>query len=109
MIEGEVLVITAVRTANFQEGKAPAAIEWALKVANYINENHGWNVQVTQNVTGMLNQVHWVSTHESLGTLDERGAQLNADAGFQALIAEAAEAQLFVGSSITDALYRSVP
>ena len=102
-------MITAVRTANFQEGKAPAAIEWALKVANYIKESQGWDIQVMQNVTGMINQVHWVSTHESLGTFEERGAQLFADAGLQALIAEATEAQLLVGSSLTDALYRSVP
>ena len=102
-------MITAVRTANIHEGKAPAAIEWALKAAHYINEKHGWNVQVMGNVTGMVNQIHWVSTHESLGVFEEKGTQLWADEGFLALVAEGTEAQLLVGSSITDTLFRSLP
>ena len=102
-------MITWVRTADIRDGKGPAAIEWALKVSAYVNEAFKTNVSLQRNVAGQLNQVHWVATYQSLAGLEELMARLIEDDGYQQLLAESAEQELFFASSIVDNIYQSIP
>jgi hypothetical protein len=102
-------MITFVRTADIHDGKAPMAIEWALKVAAYINEKYGTNVSIQQNVGGKVNQLHWVDMYETMDESLALGAKLNMDEGFQQLMAEAGEQGLFAANSVVDNYYQSIP
>ena len=102
-------MITFVRTADIHDGKAPAAIEWALKVAAYINENYGTNIAVQRNVAGKINQLHWVNTHETMNEAMELGAKLNMDDSFRQLMVESSEQGLFAANSVVDNFYQSIP
>ena len=102
-------MITLVRTANIHDGKAGEAFTWAIKTVNSVNANiEGVNVQVLRNVGGPTFQLHFVSTYESLAAYDEATKRLEADAGYQELIAEARAAGLFIASSIVDHLYETI-
>jgi hypothetical protein len=102
-------MITFVRTADINDAKAPMAVEWALKVAAYINEKYGTNVSIQQNVGGKVNQLHWVDMYESMDESLGLGAKLNMDEGFQQLMAEAGEQGLFAANSVVDNYYQSIP
>jgi len=103
-------MITEVVSANLQQGVAlDAAFEFAIKAAMYLNENLGTNTQVQRNVSGPVAQLHWATTHESLAQVEERQQKMQADEGYNSLIAEAREQGLFVASSLVRNLYQSVP
>jgi hypothetical protein len=103
-------MITLVRSARIQQGTAvEAAIEWAVRVAMYVNEKHGLAMQVQRNVAGPVYQVHWVIALEALAQVDELGQTLQADEGYNSLLAEAREQNLFDVTSIVDNLYQSIP
>jgi hypothetical protein len=103
-------MITLVRSARIQEGAAvETAFEWAVRVAMYTNEKHGLNMQVHRNVAGSVYQVHWALTFESLAQVDELGQKLQADEGYNSMLAEAREQGLFITTSIVDNLYQSIP
>lgn len=103
-------MITNVRSATIQQGvPVESAFEWAVKVAMYVNQTFGTNVQVQRNLTGPLYQVHWVNTLESLAQVEEIGQKLQADQGYASLLADAREQGLFVTASIEDHLYQSIP
>ena len=103
-------MITLVRSATLQQGTAvEAAVEWAVKVAMYLNENLGTNTQVQLNVGGPIFQVHWVTTLENLTQLDELVQKMQTDEGYGSLLTESREQGLFDVSSIVDGIFRSVP
>ena len=102
-------MITFVRTANIHDGKAQEAMAWAVKIATYISQNPGMNVQVMRNVAGLVSQVHWVANFASLAEFEASVAKIVADAGYQQLLAEGQAGGLFAASSTVDNLYASVP
>jgi hypothetical protein len=102
-------MITQVHTADIRDGKAMAAIEQGLKLANYLNENFGTNVQLMGNVAGPTYQLHWFVNFESLAAFEEMNAKVNADPGYHQLLAEAYEQELWFGNSVVDNLYTSLP
>jgi hypothetical protein len=102
-------MITWVRTADVRDGKALPAVEFGLKVAGYVNDKFGLEVSLERNVTGMLNQLHWVVTYDSLAAFEEIVAATSADEGYQQLLAEATEKELFFAKSVVDKLYQSIP
>ena len=103
-------MITFVRSARIQQGTAiEAAMEFAVKVAMYLSENHGTDTQVQHNVGGPVYQVHWVTTVENLAEVDQLNQKLQADERYGSLLATAREQDLFDVSSIVDRLFRSVP
>lgn len=53
-------------------------------------------------------QIHWVSTYQSLADFEKAWKQIEADDGYRALVSEARQQDLFIGTSITDSLYESV-
>jgi len=101
-------MITFVRTGDIQDGKAMQAIEWAVKISAYINETFETNISVQQNVAGQINQLHWVSTFESLGDFEVLMGKLMEDADYQQLIAESGEKGLFSANSLVDSFYRTI-
>ena len=101
-------MITFVRTADMNDGKAMAGFAWAVKAANYITENLGINVQVVRNVGGPVNQVHWIANYESLAEYEAAGKKIENDDGFQGLLAEGMEQGLFSSSSVVDGLYETI-
>ncbi|MGB3715759.1 MAG: hypothetical protein WA996_15135 [Candidatus Promineifilaceae bacterium] len=98
-----------VRTVDIRDGKALPAIEFGLKIAGYVNDKFGLNVAVQRNVTGMVNQLHWVVIYDSLTSFEEATAATTADEGYQQLLAESAEKELFFANSAVDSLYQSIP
>ena len=96
------------RSAEILDGKAAAAMEFAVKVASYVNDNYpGLNVQVLRNVSGLVNQVQWVSSYESLAALEEINAKIGADSGYQEIVATAEG--LFAARTHATHLYQTVP
>jgi hypothetical protein len=101
-------MITWVRTAEIRDGKRLEAVQWALKTAAYVNETFDLNVTVQSNVSGQLNQLHWVATYESMADFEEASSKIFEDAGYQQLAREATEQQLYFGSSLNDSFYRTI-
>jgi len=102
-------MITWVRTANINDGKGRTAFAWAVKVAAYVNENvSGADVQVMRNIGGPVWQVHWVANYESLAALAEVMKQIEGDAGYLEVLAEAQDQKLFIGTSIVDNIYEAI-
>ncbi len=102
-------MITAIRSAQIQDGKAQPAVEWALKAASYIRETFGTDTQVMRNVGGQTYQLHWVTNYESLAALEELQARSMVHEGYNAMLAEAGELGLFAIDSIVDSIYQSLP
>jgi len=77
------------RSADIKSGKLKEAFEYAVKIAAYVNENHGTNFKVLRNVGGVGQQVHWLATYDSLAAYEAASARILADAGYHAVAAEA--------------------
>jgi hypothetical protein len=79
-----------VASADIQSGKGQEAWAWAIKSAEYVDKNNPGGVQtdVVQNVTGSGNRVIWVSVHDSLGDAETFREWMEADEGFQNILAE---------------------
>jgi len=101
-------MITVVRTANIHDGKIDAAFAWAVKIAKYGRDKLGMNTQVARNIGGELYQLHWVSTYPSLADAEKATKHAEGDEGFKALVGEARQQGLLVGTSIKDSIYESV-
>ena len=91
------------------EMTGPEAIEWAVKVANLVNSKYPDSIQVLRNISGNVQQVHWVVSGESLGQIERMMADIFADAEYQALLAETRSKGLFVQGSVSDSYFQSVP
>lgn len=102
-------MITLVRTVDIRDGKLLPATEWAIKAAGYVNDKFGLNAVVQRNVNGKVFRLHWVVTYDSMADFEEAGAATFADEGYQQLLAESTEKELFFASSVTDNLYQSIP
>ena len=102
-------MITQVRTAAVHDGKLPEAVEFGLKVVAYISDKFpDLNIQLIRNVGGPIYELHWVSSTETLATYEEVNKSIEADEGYQALVAEARQARVFVASSLVDRLYETI-
>ncbi len=53
-------------------------------------------------------EIHWLSTTDTLASYEDLSNKLDADEGYQKLLGQARQGQLFVGSSITDRLFKTV-
>ena len=101
-------MITWMRSALINHGKREAAIEWALKVSGYVNDNFGTNIAVHGNVAGPINQIHWVATYESLGAFEAMASKIVQDEGYNELLAESSEANLYDTHSFEDTYYQTL-
>ena len=87
----------------------PEAMEWEVKVADLVNSKFPNTTQVLRNLSGNVQQVRWLATAESLAEIERRMADIQADAGYQALLAEARSNGYFVQGSVSDSYFRTVP
>jgi len=85
-----------------------AGFAFAVKVATYITENLGTQIQVLRNVGGPVNQVHWIATYESLAEYEASMKKIENDEGYQGLLGELQEPSLYIVSSVVDNLYESI-
>lgn len=97
------------RTAAAQDGKEPQAFEWAVRVAKYVSDNFaGAQVLVLRNLSGPIFQIHWVVDYESLADLERVLQQVEGDAGYQDLLTESRDADLFDSRTVVDNYYISI-
>ena len=102
-------MITQVRTAAVHDGKFPEAVEIGLRVVALINDKFpDLNVQLIRNVGGPIYELHWVSTAETLAGYEDLTQRLEADQGYQELVAGIRQAKVFVASSLVDRLYETI-
>ena len=60
-----------VRSAKVIAKKGKEAIDWAYKVADYVKDKSGSEVEVLMNVTGPQNVVYWMARDESVGDFEK--------------------------------------
>ena len=102
-------MIIAIRTAGIQSGKQAAAVAWAVSVAAHINALlPGTKVRVTRAVGGPIAEVHWMSEYASLAEFETVWAKIEGDAGFQALLKEARDEDLFDPRTLRDEIHQTV-
>ncbi len=101
-------MFTWTRTAAISDGKALPATEWALKTAAYVSEKFDIDLRVMRNVTGQINHLHWVAEYETLEDFQSVLMRVQADEGYQSMVADATEQQLYQGNSIVDRLYMRI-
>jgi len=88
------------RSLRINAGKDAEAIEWAIKCAKHMTENSaGGAMEVWQNLDGDIRQIHFVSTSESMGGMDEAMVFMGSDEGFAELVKESFEKELFDADS----------
>ncbi|MCB9155775.1 MAG: NIPSNAP family protein [Caldilineaceae bacterium] len=98
-------MITVVRTINVQQGQQEAAIAWVNKMAAYIKETYPpVQPSIVRNLSGAVNQLHWIVNWESLSAWEKHREKLAQDPKFHQIAAE--NKGLFV--STTDNLYETV-
>ena len=95
-----------VRSDRFVGSKAQEAIEWSLKVADFVSKKYNTNVEVLMNVTGLQTEVHWLARGESVGEIEKLFGKLLSDPEYQKLLGETEG--LFVDGTLRDHYYRSV-
>ena len=101
-------MVYLVRSARAQQGRSQAALPWAFEVATYLNENYPQvNVKVLRNISGPIDQVHWVARYESLAALEETRNTMAKDETYQKLVG--AFQSIFVLESAVDNIYATVP
>jgi hypothetical protein len=100
-------MIYFVRSATIRQGQSRETLQWALKVAHWVNEHYpDVDVQVLDNVSGHLFRVHWMVSCESMALFGEIWDKMRADPGYQEVISGAEE--LIVQESLIDNFYRKV-
>ena len=101
-------MIYLMRSARAQQGRSQAALPWAFEVADYLNENYPEvTVEVWRNISGPIDQVHWVARYESLAALEETRTKLEKDDTYQKLVG--GFQSIFVLESAVDNIYATVP
>jgi len=82
-------MIYRVRTLNLTAAKKSAATEVACRAAAYASEHFsGIEVEVVENISGSLHQIHMATRCESLAALEAYEAKRQTDAGWLRLAQE---------------------
>ena len=97
------------RTIEIRDGKEMPAVEHALKIASYLKESLDWDVQVMRNVSGQLNQIHWVVNFESMAEYEAESNRAVGDETLGQMIAEGGEMELYHGNTARDSFFRTIP
>jgi len=95
------------RTGLIASGKGAEAVEFALKVSKYINDNYtDTKVTAYMEMFGEFGRVHWFADYQDLATLQKVTEKLQVDQGYNALVATGIE--LFVVGSMEDKLFNTI-
>jgi hypothetical protein len=101
-------MIYLLRSARALQGEAPLALPFAVEVANYLNEHYPEiSIEVWRNVSGPIDQVHWVARYESLADMESVRQRLEQDDAYQELVG--GFQSIFVLDSAADSIYETVP
>lgn len=101
-------MITVVRTTPFFQGKEREAMEWSIQAEKILREKCSWKGQIMVNISGPVNQVHWVSTYASLAESEAWDKEMQKNDAMQNLLKEAGERNLFESSGVKDHFYSTV-
>jgi|APSaa5957512622_1039677.scaffolds.fasta_scaffold121147_1 hypothetical protein len=96
-----------VRTAKVIGSKSQEAFKWSFKVADFIKNKTGTELELLMNVTGPQSEIHWLARTESVGAFEKSMSQLLADQDYLKMLLEGLE--YFVDGSAIDNYFRSVP
>ncbi len=99
-------MITVVRTTPIMQGKTGEAMEWAEKAEKTLNTKCSWKGQVLFNISGHLDKIYWVGTHDSLAAYETWREKMDTNDDYNGILQDATARGLFVGSGITDHFYK---
>ena len=98
-------MISFYRTASVQPGKMADALAHAKAIAEHLEKNHGWKVQVSVPFGGPIGRVQWRAEHKDLAELEGRLLKMNADPRMAEFAKNAANVFL---PGVEDSIRRSV-
>jgi len=87
-------------------GKIFDLLAFAKEAASAIKSANGTVVSVSTSIGGVVGEVAWTSTYESLAQMEERTAKMMADAGYTALLKRADG--LVVPGATRDQIWRTI-
>ena len=99
--------IYATVTAKAAPGKMAAAMEWAMKIRDLLNDTFSVDIEVLTNIGADAWTIHWITKYDSLAQYVETYGQMWANEEYQALIQEGDAAGLI--SEVSTSLYRVAP
>jgi hypothetical protein len=100
-------MIYRVRTLKLIPDKKSTASNVACSAAEYVTEHFsGINVEILENISGSLHQIHMITRCESLAALEAYEANRQTDAGWLRLVEEFRALNAVVDQ--VDRLYRAV-
>lgn len=94
------------RTTLVQPGKMQEAIAHAKAIANHLETNHGYKVEVSVPFGGKIGRLQWRTEHQSVAELETRLTKMNADPKMAEFGKRAPE--LFLPASVEDSIWRTV-
>ncbi len=98
------------RTFSIAAGKNQEAAQFAKEVAQYISDNYSETTTVAYTeYLGDLGKVNWFADYEDLATLESVFQRVATDQGYQAIVAKARAAGIFVQGTGHDTVYRRIP
>lgn len=94
------------RTALVQPGKMPDALAHAKAIANHLESNHGYKVEVSVPFGGKVGRVQWRTEHQSVAELEVRLTKMSGDPKMAEFGKKSPE--LFLPGSVEDSIWRTV-
>ena len=99
--------IYATVTAKAAPGQMAAAMQWALEVRDWLNDNLSLGIEVLTNIGADAWTFHWVAKYDSIAQWDETYGKIWANEDYHALVKKADEAGLI--SEVTTSFNRIAP
>ena len=82
-------MITFVRSAVALPGKMFEVLAFAKEMAAVVKRANGTDLSVGSSVGGVVGEIVWISTYDSLAQMEERVAKMTADPGYVAALKKA--------------------
>ena len=103
-------MIRQIRTNRVNPGKNREAIAWTQKAVNHLKANYPaiQSIQAFNEAFGNVGTTIVCVDYENMAATDTVAAQVATDETYQAMIAEAASAGLFIPGTVHDTLGRSI-
>lgn len=95
------------RTAMVAPGKGTKAIEFAVEVADYVEQQTGLAIQTGAELAGEWGRIHWFADPENAAQWESVNVQLAMDETYKKMIDESGD--LFIGGMTKDTLVMLYP
>ena len=99
-------MIVFVRTADIARGKTGDAVAFAHKVAGYIKEKQGVEVQILMPVAGNPLRVAWTARYDGLADVEDMLGKLMGDQDYMNMVKEGSDN--FIEGSVNDQLWIAI-